>query len=121
MAGQIPDRVKQERRAAAMRMQHKIAAGVASSFVGRRIKVLVEKQANAKEIRGARVDSWEHGFIRGKDRRISQLKGSYLVARGEADAPDIDGRVFVRGTFPLGEFANVRIAGHTDYDLIATD
>ena len=41
------------------------------------------------------------------------------VARGEADAPDIDGRVYVRGSLPLGEFARVRIVGHTDYDLIA--
>jgi ribosomal protein S12 methylthiotransferase len=43
----------------------------------------------------------------------------YLVARGEADAPDIDGRVYVRGRAPLGEFARVKVVGHTDYDLIA--
>ena len=41
------------------------------------------------------------------------------VARGEADAPDIDGRVYVRGKLPLGEFAQVRVTGHTDYDLLA--
>ena len=51
---------------------------------------------------------------------------NYLMARGEADAPDIDGRVYVRGklrareaTLPPGEFAQVRVVGHTDYDLIA--
>ena len=43
----------------------------------------------------------------------------YLIARGEADAPDIDGRVYVRGSFKAGAFANVKIVGHTDYDLIA--
>ena len=37
---------------------------------------------------------------------------------GEADAPDIDGRVYIRGKLPIGEFAKVRIIGHTDYDLI---
>jgi ribosomal protein S12 methylthiotransferase len=49
-----------------------------------------------------------------------------LIARGEADAPDIDGRVYVRGklhtreaVLPIGEFARVKIVGHTDYDLIA--
>jgi ribosomal protein S12 methylthiotransferase len=42
-----------------------------------------------------------------------------LIARGEADAPDIDGRVYIRGKLPLGEFARVKIIGHTDYDLIA--
>jgi ribosomal protein S12 methylthiotransferase len=43
----------------------------------------------------------------------------YLVARGEADAPDIDGRVYIRGKLPVGQFALVKIVGHTDYDLIA--
>ena len=42
-----------------------------------------------------------------------------FVARGEADAPDIDGRVYMRGKLPVGEFARVKIVGHTDYDLIA--
>jgi tRNA A37 methylthiotransferase MiaB len=42
-----------------------------------------------------------------------------LVARGEADAPDIDGRVYIKGRMPVGEFGRVRIVGHTDYDLIA--
>jgi ribosomal protein S12 methylthiotransferase len=41
------------------------------------------------------------------------------VARGEADAPDIDGRVYVRGDLPAGEFAKVKITGHRNYDLLA--
>jgi ribosomal protein S12 methylthiotransferase len=41
------------------------------------------------------------------------------VARGEADAPDIDGRVYVPITVPVGEFANVKITGFEDYDLLA--
>ncbi|HWA08949.1 MAG TPA: 30S ribosomal protein S12 methylthiotransferase RimO [Opitutaceae bacterium] len=41
------------------------------------------------------------------------------VARGEADAPDIDGRVYVPRELPVGEFAEVRITGHQDYDLLA--
>jgi ribosomal protein S12 methylthiotransferase len=44
---------------------------------------------------------------------------NYLVGRGEADAPDIDGRVYIRGRLPVGEFAQVKVVGHTDYDLIA--
>jgi ribosomal protein S12 methylthiotransferase len=47
------------------------------------------------------------------------LRGRYLVARGEADAPDIDGRIYLKAKLPLGDFAQVRIIGHTDYDLIA--
>jgi ribosomal protein S12 methylthiotransferase len=41
------------------------------------------------------------------------------VARGEADAPDIDGRVYVPRSLPVGEFAEVKITGYQDYDLLA--
>ena len=41
------------------------------------------------------------------------------VARGEADAPDIDGRVYVPRTLPVGRFAEVKITGYQDYDLLA--
>jgi len=41
------------------------------------------------------------------------------IARGEADAPDIDGRVYLPITVPVGEFAQVKITGFEDYDLLA--
>jgi len=41
------------------------------------------------------------------------------VARGEADAPDIDGRIYLPITVPVGDFANVKINGYEDYDLLA--
>ena len=119
MAGQLSDRAKQQRRERAMAAQHRVAVQVAESFVGRTIKVLVEGEANAKQLQAANVSSWEHGLMRGEDEHTSQLKGRYLVARGEADAPDIDGRIFIRGILPIGEFAKVKVIGHTDYDLIA--
>jgi ribosomal protein S12 methylthiotransferase len=119
MAGQIPDKLKRKRRNLAMAAQHEVAVQVAGSFVGRTIKVLVEQAASPSELKQARISSWEHGLIRGRDQHTAALKGRFLVARGEADAPDIDGRVYVRGQLPLGEFAKVKIIGHTDYDLIA--
>ncbi len=119
MAGQISDKVKKQRREQAMAAQLSVARQVAESFVGRELKVLVESEASAKELRNANISSWEHGLIRGQDEHTGQLKGRYLVARGEADAPDIDGRVYVRGQRPFSEFARVKIIGHTDYDLIA--
>ena len=119
MAGQIPDKVRQKRRELVMAAQHEIARQISESFVGREIKVVVEGEANAKQLQSANVSSWEHGLIRETGRPASQLKGTYLVARGEADAPDIDGRVYVRGKLPVGQFATVKIVGHTDYDLIA--
>src|SRR5688572_21881947 len=41
------------------------------------------------------------------------------VARGEADAPDIDGRVYLPITVPVGDFAHVEITDYEDYDLLA--
>jgi len=120
MSNQIPDAIKKERRDRAMAAQLEVAREVSESFVGREIRVLVEKPASERELKGADVSSWEHGLIRGDDSH-SALKGKYMIARGEADAPDIDGRVYVRGhKLPAGEFARVRVIGHTNYDLIAT-
>jgi len=119
MTSQLSDKVKQYRREQAMAVQHEVARTVAERFGGKTLKVLIEGKASAKELKAAKVASWEHGLIRGADRDLAQLKGRYLVARGEADAPDIDGRVYVRGKLPLGQFARVKIIGHTDYDLIA--
>ncbi len=120
MEKQLPDRVKQERRALAMAAQHRVAQQVSQSFVGRTIPVLVEKAANAKELKNANLSSWEHGQVRESETQQSKLgTRNFLVARGEADAPDIDGRVYVRGSLPLGDFVRVKVIGHTDYDLIA--
>jgi ribosomal protein S12 methylthiotransferase len=120
MAGQIPDKVKKHRRELAMAEQHKIARQISGSFVGREIKVLVEGKAAAKQLQAANVSSWEHGLVREGDARHSTLDTRhFLVARGQADAPDIDGRVYIRGTLPIGDFARVKVIGHTDYDLVA--
>jgi ribosomal protein S12 methylthiotransferase len=119
MSGQISVKVRQQRREQAMAAQHEVAVRVAESFVGRTLKVLVEGEASASQLRAAQVSSWEHGLIRAGDEHANRLRGRYCIARGEADAPDIDGRVFIRGRVPVGNFANVRIVGHTDYDLIA--
>ena len=120
MSGQISDKLKQKRRELAMAAQHKVAVAVSESFVGSELKVLVEGEANAKQLQNANVSSWEHGLIRETDKHTSQMKGHYFVGRGEADAPDIDGRVYIRGKLSVGEFARVKVIGHTDYDLIAT-
>jgi ribosomal protein S12 methylthiotransferase len=120
MAGQIPDKTKKHRRELVMAAQHKIARQVSEFYVGREIKVLVEGKADARQLQQANISSWEHGLVREGDSRHSTLDTRhFLVARGEADAPDIDGRVYIRGRLPLGEFACVKIVGHTDYDLIA--
>lgn len=120
MNGQLSEKVKQRRREIAMAAQHEVAVAVSESFMGRTLKVLVEGAASAKQLQAANVSSWEHGLMRKAGAPDPRLKTrNFQVARGAADAPDIDGRVYVRGKLPVGEFAPVKIIGHTDYDLMA--
>lgn len=119
MADQIPAAVKQERRDRAMAAQQHVARQVAAAQVGRVIPVLVEQQASTDDLKEAQIRSWEHGLLRAGRKTAVLPRHEYWIARGEADAPEIDGRVYVQGPLPLGRFARVRIVGHTDYDLIA--
>jgi ribosomal protein S12 methylthiotransferase len=117
MAGQVPDRVKQRRRSLAMAEQLKVARSHGESQVGRVLNVLTERPAGEGDLETANIRSWERGLMRGSGKKTAP-KGRYFVARGEADAPDIDGRVYVRGGVEPGRFLQVKIVGHTDYDLI---
>jgi ribosomal protein S12 methylthiotransferase len=96
MDGQLPSRVKQQRRRRIMALQQQISRKLQQAQVGRTLRVLVEKRT-------------ARGFI----------------GRTLADAPEIDGRVRVRGAARIGlprmlrgEFADVRITGATEYDLV---
>ena len=120
MTSQLTDKVKQRRRELAMAAQHEVARAVSGKFLGHTLKVLVEGSAKEQQLQQAKVLSWEHGLLREGETPNSELQTqNYLVARGEADAPDIDGRVYVRGKLPIGGFSRVRVIGHTDYDLMA--
>lgn len=119
MKSQLTEKQKEHRREKAMATQLQISQEIAASQVGKTLKVLVEKKANEKEINQADLNSWEHGLIRSENSENKIDLGDYLIARGEVDAPDIDGRVLIKGCLPIGEFAHVKIIGHTDYDLIA--
>ena len=103
-----------------MAEQRKVSRAHGKALQGRKLNVLAEKLATQNDLKGADVRSWEHGLIRESNRKSAKLKGSqYTLARSEADAPDIDGRVYVQGELPFGDFSWVRVIGHTDYDLIA--
>jgi ribosomal protein S12 methylthiotransferase len=123
MEGQIRDATKKLRQKRAMAEQLKISRQICASRVGRSAKVLVEAEASAAALQDAvAVSSWEHGLIRSAGRAQKANKkapGQLWVARGEVDAPDIDGRVYLRGPAVAGEFCQVKIVGHTDYDLVA--
>jgi len=118
MEGQVAEHVKKRRQKAAMAAQLEVARRVAGRQVGREMRVLVEGEVSGREIGAVSQTSWEHGLIRnGAGAGFS--KGRFAVGRGEADAPDIDGRVYVRGRLAAGEFVRVKVIGHTDYDLLA--
>ncbi len=121
MEGRISAAVKKRRQQRAMAEQLKIARQISAARVGSEAVVLVEREAGARDLESAQVRSWEHGLIRSASAGVPVTvgEGRYWVARSQADAPDIDGRVYVRGKAKPGEFARVKIIGHTDYDLIA--
>ena len=89
MHGQLPARVKQQRRRRVMMLQQQISRELHQTLVGRTLRVLVEKRT-------------PRGF----------------VGRTMADAPEIDGTVRIRGAARVGEFVKVRITGATEYDLV---
>jgi ribosomal protein S12 methylthiotransferase len=122
MEEQISGTVKKRRQRRAMTEQLKISRQISAARVGSEAVVLVEREAGARDLETAQVRSWEHGLIRAASRAPSVSVGGrqhYWIARSEADAPDIDGRVYLRGEVVAGEFVRVKIIGHTDYDLIA--
>jgi len=52
-------------------------------------------------------------------RKLRVLVEAPGIARSEADAPDVDARVFVPEHLPIGEFADVTVTDSRDYDLVA--
>ena len=101
MAGQITPSVKKERRERLMAAQQKISSQIMAAQVGRTLRVLVEKSGDP-------------------DASARSGNGKGLVGRTEFDAPDIDGRVLLRGKgWRSGEFQQARIVDSTSYDLVA--
>lgn len=120
MADQVHPRTRQHRRDLLMSDQLKIARALAANRVGQTLRVLVEGQPSKEELHQAKVDSWERGQTRSTAAHQPRHGcKNWCAARSAADAPDVDGRVYIRGNLRVGHFACVRIVGHTDYDLIA--
>ncbi len=91
MPGQVPQRIKRERRARLMETQAEISYRKNRGLIGREIEVLVE------------------GAVPG---RLARLRG-----RAQGQAPEIDGAVFFKGEAEAGEFVHVRIENALTYDL----
>ena len=92
-SGQIPEKVKEERRNEIMELQQEIAFEKSQSMVGRVLDVMIE---------GKVADEPAY------------------VARTYMDAPNVDGYLFVNSseTFMSGDFVRVKVTGAAEYDLI---
>jgi ribosomal protein S12 methylthiotransferase len=92
LPGQVPEEVKEERRARFMETQAKVSARRLKAKVGRRLTVLVDA-----------------------------IGGKRAIARSSADAPEIDGVVHVEhpGALKPGQFATVQIKRSDAHDLWA--
>jgi len=92
LPGAVPEEVRQERQRQLMELQEDISAELMAAKIGREIEVLVDE-----------VD--EEGAI----------------ARSKADAPEIDGLVYLDGVFDVepGDFLKVRVIDTDAHDLYA--
>jgi ribosomal protein S12 methylthiotransferase len=52
-------------------------------------------------------------------KKIRVLVEAPGVARSEADAPEVDARVYVPEGLAVGSFAEVTVVGANEYDLVA--
>ncbi len=92
--GHLPEEVKNERRQRLMEAQQAVAFDWSQRQVGRTMEVIID----------------------GSD---AEMPNQY-VARGHADAPDIDGLVRVKGkALHAGEIVRVKVTGADGYDLAA--
>ena len=88
----VPEPLKEERLARFMALQAEISAEKLAARVGRRMIVLVDS-----------------------------VEPDCLIARSEADAPEIDGTVIIDGAWDAapGDFIEVEITGSGEHDLFA--
>ena len=93
MEGQVPEEVKEERRDELMSLQQEISLEKGDERIGQELLVMIE------------------GKVSGE---------SAYIARTYADAPKVDGYIFVQTGELLvtGDFARVRVTGALEYDLI---
>jgi ribosomal protein S12 methylthiotransferase len=100
MPDQVPEEVKEDRRARAMAAQQRISLARNQAQVGRTLDVLVEA----------------HGEMTG--RTAQEHKMPVTLARSYRDAPEVDGLVVFPERLPVGQMARVKVTGAMAYDLM---
>ena len=112
MAAAVPDEVKETRWHRFMQAQQKISARRLKRKVGTRQQVIID-EAGPDSFMSARPDA----------KPVPTFAGRALAkGRSMADAPEIDGAVYVASKRPLrvGEIATVKIERADEYDLHGT-
>ncbi len=92
LPGAVPEEVREERRQRLMELQEDISAELLAAKIGREIEVLVD-----------------------------EVDDEGTIARSAADAPEIDGLVFINDHFAAapGDFLRVRVVDADEHDLYA--
>lgn len=89
----VPEGVKQARLSELMDLQQAISAEVASSSVGKTVKIIIDR-----------------------------IEGEYYIGRTEHDSPEVDPEVLVpvaSADFEIGNFYMVKVVSSDDFDLYA--
>jgi len=90
---QIPMRIKKERLKELMLTQQSISKEINSSYIGKEVKVLVDE--------------------------IQSGEPKIAIGRTKGDAPEIDGKVVIRGDkIQVGKFIKVKVTEASEYDLV---
>ena len=83
-----------------MKLQQKISTGINKSFIGRTVDVLIDEKSP-------------------KTHNALGSTHNEFIGRTQADAPEIDGVVYVSGNnMKIGGFYSAKITGSMEYDLI---
>lgn len=90
----IPEITKQARLKRIMELQQEISRRTNEKLLNRVIKVLIDKKV--------------------------EKENNLFMARTEADAPEVDGAVYVKAKgLKAGDFINAKVTGTLEYDLVA--
>jgi ribosomal protein S12 methylthiotransferase len=88
----VPEEVKQQRLDELMAIQQGIATEVSDAYVGRVLKVVIDRKEN-----------------------------QYFIGRTEYDSPEVDCEVLIEeGSLQVGRYYNVRVDSADEFDLYAS-
>lgn len=89
----IPEKVKEKRKNKIMELQSRISGEINKDFIGKTLKVLIDR-----------------------------IEGDFYIGRSYRDAPEVDGEILIpvgNNKIKAGKFCNVKVYDSDEYDLYA--